>query len=107
MAGQGECTVSESGPKSAFEIAMERLRRKDEEEGVVQRPLTEAQKAAIAEARNVCEAGLAQLEVMHASALARTFDPAAREEIERGYRRDRERLTSERDAKIEKIRSSQ
>ncbi len=99
--------MTDSGPKSAYEIAMERLRRQDEEEGVVQRPLTEQQKAAIAEARNVCEAGLAQLEVMHASALARTFDPAAREEIERGYRRDRERLTSERDAKIERIRSSE
>lgn len=99
--------MSEAGPKSALEIAMERLRRKDEEEGVVQRPLTDEQKAAIAEARNVCEAGLAQLEVMHASALARALDPEAREEIERGYRRDRDRLTGERDAKIEKIRGSQ
>ncbi len=98
--------MSDEGPKSALEIAMERLRRKDEEEGLVQRPLTEEQKAAIAEARNVCEAGLAQVEVMHASALARTFDPAAREELERGYRRDRERLIAERDGKIEKIRNS-
>ncbi len=83
---------------------MERLRRKDEEEGVVRQPLSEEQKAAIAEARNVYEAGIAQTEVMHRAALARTVDPAAREELEAGYRRDRERLAAERDEKIATIR---
>jgi hypothetical protein len=97
--------MSESGPKSAFELAMERLRRKDEEEGRVEQPLSEAQKAAIAEVRNIYEARVAELEVMHRSALARTVEPAAREEMEAGYRRDRERLASDRDAKIDKIRS--
>jgi hypothetical protein len=96
--------MSETGPKSAFEVAMERLRRKDEDEGTVQQRLSEAQKAAIAEARNICEARIAELEVMHKSALGRTFEPAARDELEAGYRRERERVTSERDAKIERIR---
>ncbi|HWP98845.1 MAG TPA: hypothetical protein VNK92_00110 [Vicinamibacterales bacterium] len=91
--------------KSAYEIAMERLRRKDAEEGVERRPLTEAQKAAIAEIRNVYEAKLAEQEVMHRSALARTFDPAEREALEEAYRRERERLIAERDAKIEQIRN--
>ncbi len=93
------------GPKSAIELAMERLRRKDEEEGVVQRPMTDAQKAAIAEARNLCEAHVAELEVMWKSAMARTVDPAARTELELTYRRDRERLVSERDEKIARIRA--
>ncbi len=93
-----------SEPKSAFEIAMERLRRKDEEEGVVRQPLSEEQKNRIAEARNVYEAGIAQLEVMHRSALARTPDPAAREALDAGYRRDRERLAADRDEKISAIR---
>jgi LPS O-antigen subunit length determinant protein (WzzB/FepE family) len=35
-----------------------------------------------------------------------TFDPAIRETMAEEYRRDRERLTSERDAKVEQIRSS-
>jgi hypothetical protein len=96
--------MSDSGPKSAIEIAMERLRRKDEEEGVVQGVLTDAQKADIADVRNFYEAKLAEIDVLHASALRRTFDPAAREELEANYRRDRERLGSERDAKIERIR---
>ncbi len=97
--------MTDTGPKSAFELAMERLRRKDQEEGTVQQPLSDAQKAAIAEVRTVCEAHVAQLEVMHKSALDRTFDPAAREELEAGYRRERERLVTERDAKIERIRT--
>ena len=97
--------MSDTGPKSAFELAMERLRRKDEEEGRVLQPLSEAQKASIAEVRNVYDARIAELEVMHRSALGRTVEPAAREELEAGYRRERERLATERDAKIERIRA--
>ncbi len=96
--------MSDTGPKSAFELAMERLRKKDEEEGVVHQPISDSQKAAIAEARNIYEARVAELEVMHRSALMRTPDPAARAELEAGYRRDRERLATERDAKVERIR---
>ena len=83
---------------------MERLRRKDAEQGIVERPLTEAQRAEIAEVRSVYEARLAQSEVMHRSALAKTFDPAEIATLDENYRRERERLSSERDAKIEKIR---
>ncbi len=39
--------MPDDAPKSAYEIAMERLRRKDREEGVAERPLTDEQKAAI------------------------------------------------------------
>jgi hypothetical protein len=99
--------MSETGPKSAFELAMERLRRKDEEEGVAQQSLTDSQKAAIAEARNVCEARVAELEVMHKSELMRTVEPEARQKLEAGYRHDRERVTAERDAKIERIRTGE
>ena len=96
--------MSDQGPKSAFEIAMERLRHKDAEEGVERRVPTDQQRAAIAEVRNLYGAKLAQEEVMHAAALRRTFDPAERTTIDEAYRRDCERLTSERDSKIERIR---
>ena len=43
--------MSDDAPKSAFELAMQRLRQKDKETDVDARPLTDAQKAAIAEAR--------------------------------------------------------
>lgn len=96
--------MPDEGPKSAFELAMERLRRKDAAEGVEQQRLTDEQKAAIAEARNFYEAKLAQQQVLHRSTLARTFDPAERATLDDDYRRERERLVAEREAKIERIR---
>ncbi len=93
-------------PKSAYELAMERLRKKDAEQGIVEKPLTDAQKAEIAEIRQVYEARLAQVEVMHRSAMNTTLDPEALATIDQEYQRDRERLTSERDSKIEKIRNA-
>jgi hypothetical protein len=97
--------MSDAGPKSAYEIAMERLRKKDAEEGTERVPLTDRQRTAIAEVRNFYEAKLAERDVLHQSALARTIDPEARAALELDYRRDRERFVSERDAKVERIRS--
>lgn len=91
--------------RSAYELAMERLRRKDAEEGVERRETTAEQRAAIAEVRTYYESKLAEQEVLHHSALEKTWDPAARATLEEEYRRDRERLVSERDQKIERIRS--
>ena len=96
--------MSDDGPKSAFELAMERLRQKDKEAGVDERPLTDTQKAAIAEARQFYGAKVAEREILHQAALrnARTH-----EEIERlneDLRRDKERLANDRDRKIAEIR---
>jgi LPS O-antigen subunit length determinant protein (WzzB/FepE family) len=44
--------------------------------------------------------------VLHQSALRKLLEPEAREVLEQEYRRERERLTSERDRKIEKIRGT-
>ena len=92
--------------KSALELAMERLNKKDADEGVESHPLTDAQKAAIAEARNFCEAKMAEQEVLYQSKLRSTVDPAERDALQQAYRRDRERLASDRDAKIKKIRNA-
>jgi hypothetical protein len=90
------------GPRSAIEIAMERLREKDAREGIEHRPLTEQQKAAIAQVRNFYEAKLAQEEVMHKS--AREFEPDARALMQEEYSRSRQRSIADRDAKVERIR---
>ena len=37
--------ATDEAPKSAYEIAMERLRKKDKDAGVAEREVTEAQKA--------------------------------------------------------------
>jgi hypothetical protein len=96
--------ADQDAPKSAYEIAMARLKKKDQEEGVVDRPVTDTQRAAIAEARKVAEARLAEREIMHRSQLAKAADPEVFEKLEMEYRRDRERIASERDSKIEAIR---
>jgi hypothetical protein len=90
--------------KSAFELAMERLRKQDADAGIQARPLTDEQKAAIADVRNLYESKLAEQEVLFQSKRRKVADLAELEALEQEYRRDRERLASERDAKIEKLR---
>jgi hypothetical protein len=90
--------------KSSIELAMERLAKKDADAGIETKPLTDAQKAAIGEARNFYEAKLAELEVLHQSNINSTFDPTERETLDQQYRREREHLTTERDNKIARLR---
>jgi hypothetical protein len=96
--------MSGDAPKTAFELAMERLREKDREAGVDERPLSEAQKTAIAEARNLYEAKVAEREILHRHALrdARTQEEIAKLEAE--LAQDRERLASDRERKIAEIK---
>lgn len=91
--------------KSSIELAMERMARKDADAGITSKPLTEAQKAAIAETRNFYEAKIAELEVLHQSKINGTFDPAERETLDQQYRREREHLATERDNKIARQRA--
>ena len=91
-------------PKSSYELAMERLRKKDAEDGVVQQKLTDEQKAAIAEARSIYEARVAERQILHREKRLTTFDPAEVEKMDEEYRRDMERFATDRDAKIRRIR---
>jgi hypothetical protein len=91
-------------PKSALDLVMERLRKKDAEAGVVEKPLSDAQRAAIADARSVYEAKVAERRIMHQSSMATTFDPAERQALEDALRRDLDRFESDRESKIRKIR---
>ena len=97
--------MAEGAPKSSYELAMERLRQRDAEAGIEHKPLTDEQKARIAEIRNFYQAKLAELDVLHHGKLRTVVDPEERAARESEYRRDLERLTSERDAKIEKARA--
>ena len=93
-------------PKSALDIVMERLRKKDAEAGVTETPLTDDQRAAIAEARSVYEAKAAERRILHQSAMLKTFDPAERQALEEAFRLDLGRLESDRDSRIGKIREN-
>ena len=96
--------MSNEAPKSAFELAMERLRQKDQQEGVVDRPLTDEQKAAIAEVRNAHEAKVAEREILHRDAVrrARTHEELAKLDDE--LAQDRDRFARDRDRKIAEIK---
>jgi hypothetical protein len=96
--------MSDEPPKSAIDLVMERLRKKDAEAGVTEKVLTDAQRAAIAEARSVHEARVAERKIMHHSAIVATFDPEERQKLEEALRRDLDRFESDRDSKIRKIR---
>ena len=96
--------ADDSAPKSSYELAMERLKKKDADAGIERQLVTDAQKAAIAEIRNFYEAKLAEIEVLHQGRMRASVDLEVRAAAEQEYRRERERLTTEREAKIEKAR---
>ena len=98
--------MSDGAPKSALELAMERLKKQDADQGVSERALTEEQKTEIADVRKTYGAKLAQEEILYKSKAQGFLDPDSRRQLEENYRRDVERITHERDRKIEKIRAS-
>jgi hypothetical protein len=98
--------MASDGPKSAYELAMERLRQKDREAGVEERPLTEAQKTAIAEARQIYQAKMAEREILHRDKLQKAQSRDEVEKLESELAIDRDRLASDRDRKIAEIKQS-
>jgi hypothetical protein len=93
-------------PKSALELAMERLRKRDADNGVVERPVTDAQKAAIAEARSLHASKVAELEILHRSKKGAMVDPAERAQADEDYRRQMQRLHDDLERKVGKIRTN-
>jgi hypothetical protein len=91
-------------PKSAVELAMERLRRRDTDSGVVVKPPSDAQKAHIAEARSLHGSKVAEAEILHRSTIMGLVDPAERAKAEDDYRRELQRLKDDLERKIRRIR---
>jgi hypothetical protein len=93
--------MSDEEPKSAIEIAMEKLRARGD---FAETSLTGEQKAEIAEIRSRCRAKIAELEIqqeakMRAAASLEELD-ALREELAR----DKERLEEETEKKVRAVR---
>ncbi len=93
--------MADERPKTAYEIAMERLRSKDETES---RPLTDQQKAAIGEARQVHQARVAEREILHQAALRKAASHEEIGQLNDALRRDMDRLATDRDRKIAQIK---
>ena len=88
---------------------MERLKKKDAADGVTQQPITDAQRVAITEVRSLYDSKIAEQDILQQSAVKHRAgaDPAELEDVQRQFRRERERLASERDSKVERIRRGQ
>jgi hypothetical protein len=92
-------------PKSAYELAMERLRAADEAAGATQASLDADQKTAIAEARQRATARLAEREILFKDTMRKTEGPEEREKTEREYQIDRQRINDDCEREIEGIRN--
>ncbi|MEO8358923.1 MAG: hypothetical protein ABI672_02740 [Vicinamibacteria bacterium] len=100
--------TNDDAPKSSFELAMARLRKKDAERGEGIRELTLAQKEEIAEIRRVYDAKLAEADIMKRPKLPAGLPEELREQVDllnEQYLRERDILAAERDTKIEAVRS--
>ena len=103
-AAGGGCGVAEDDAplKSAYELAMERLRAQDKGR---REPLTDEQKAEIARLRQEAEAKLAEMQILHRDELAAAAeDPAAVQKIEEHYQIDRRRVESNLESSVERVR---
>jgi hypothetical protein len=97
--------------KSAYELAMERLRDRDREQGAEEsRALTGEDKAEIARLRQEATAKIAELEILHRQQLyaaAAAGDPKKLEELEERHRIDRGRVESALETAIARVRRGQ
>lgn len=88
--------------KSAYELAMERFNDPQDD-----KPLTEAQRTALAEIDRKFQARLAELDIIREKKLAQARaqrDMASIQEVDENWRRDRRRLEDEREAEKEAVR---
>ena len=98
--------TADSEPKSAYEIAMERLRAKDRADGVdAPKALTDMQKERIAELRREAKAKLAELEIFRSGKIAEAAgDPEKLAEIDQHFRIDQERIQGRMETEIRKVK---
>ena len=94
-------------PKSAWEIALEKLQKQDRERGETgPAALSAGQKKSIAEIRARFQARMAEAEILHRSNQAKAAgDAEALEKLEEEFRIERRRIEDQREREIAKTRS--
>jgi len=94
-------------PKSAWELALEKLKQQDRERGESgPAALSADQKKAIADIRTRYQAKVAEVEILHRSNREKAAgDAEALAKVEEEYQIDRRRLEEQRDAAIAKARA--
>lgn len=98
--------MSDDAPlKSAYELAMERLKAADRDAGIEERPLTGAQKKRIAAIRQRDRAALAELEIMRKQRIEEAAgDPVKLQEIEQHLEIDRRRIEERTERDVAEVR---
>jgi hypothetical protein len=93
-------------PKSAWEIALQKLQQQDREKGLTSPgTLSEDQKKAIAAVRQRFQAKLAEAEILHHDQSRKVLeDPEALAKSEEQYRIERRRIEEQRDREIERVK---
>ncbi len=93
--------------KSAYELAMDRLRAQDKDDGIEEaKPLTEEQKAEITRLRSEATAKLAEMEILQRKDLASVGgDPAKLLDLREKHRVDRERVAARLESAIARVRA--
>jgi hypothetical protein len=92
--------------KSAYELAMERLRAEDREKGIPEhKALTDSQKKKIAKLRQEAKAKIAEIEIMRRKELeSEPGDPEKLKELEERFAIDKRRVESSLESAIAKIK---
>ena len=98
-------TQEDGPPKTAYELAMERLTAQDRAEGIEKRSISTDQKKELAELRQKAKADLAELEILRNQSIADALgDPEKLAQIDEHYRVDRGRIESRLEDDVVKIR---
>ena len=90
-------------PKSAVELAMEKLRARGD---FTETSLTDAQKAEIADIRSLYKSKIAEHEIHEAAKMQKATTLEELETMKEALAKEKERLSREMEKKVEQIRSS-
>ncbi len=95
--------MSEDEPKSAIELAMEKLRARGD---FAETPLTDAQKAEIADTRSLYRAKVAELEIHEEAKMKQVATLEELEALKEALAKEKARLNQEMENKVQKIRNT-
>jgi hypothetical protein len=99
--------ANDAPPKSAYELAMERLQAQDREAGIETRPLNDDQKKRIADLRQQAKAKIAEIEILRGKSIVEALgDPEKLAEINQHYEIDLQRIKSRVEDDVRRIREN-
>ena len=95
--------MSEDEPKSAVELAMEKLRARGD---FTETSLTNEQKAEIADIRSLYKSKIAELEIHEATKMKQAATLEELETLKEALAKEKQRLNQEMEDKVKEVRSS-